>query len=229
MFTVSQIRTIQGALIQLNSVAARDALRTETALQKEVRRSNDALTGLRLVTARTSQFGEAQGVLFRYRSDPVHLSHLILADNRGPTTALDLKLPEKENRPTLLDLHYANTQRRAEGTAHYFFFGALTVHNDPEFNYTLLKRKDAHMETLAVLLYALNLRVEDLPYPDGRKLSTLDAFKKLGIRYVGELVQRDVHELQDVLDAMEWITIKSILKNLNLVPGTHIPQWRPPR
>ncbi len=126
-----------------------------------------------------------------------------------------------------MGLHYFI--RRQPSVAYYFFSGALTTYENARFEYSRLKRRTNYYSQLSELLYTLNTPVANLPYPKGRKLSTLDAFKKMNIRYVGDLVRRSSEELEARLGKTGWITVRSILQGLRLQAGAPIPGWRSPK
>jgi hypothetical protein len=171
-----------------------------------------------------------RGLLFRYKHDPEFRVHLTLPDNREAPKALHLELRKTELRPTLLGLHYVHGTHRRAATAYYLLAGGLEVHDTPGFEYSKLKRKTRFLEDVSRLLFTLNTPVAALDqYPKGKKLAIVDRLKKIDVHYVGELVRKKPEELQAALGSTYWSTVQSILRNLRLVPGSPVPQWRAPR
>jgi hypothetical protein len=229
MLSVAQIRTVQGLLAPLLASPARSRAGLNDTLQLAAQLPEQELADCRLVDLTAKPSVTTAAVFFRRSSDPAHLAHLIPADNREPPEALHLALAADERRPTLVGLHYVHMTRRKAATARYLLVGALATYEDPDFEYSRLKRRSEPIERLAELLHKLDTPVADLPYPPGRKLSILDVFKKMEIHYVGELVRRTEGELKAHLNEMEWVTVKSILLGLKLPRDFPIPHWRPPR
>lgn len=230
MFSVAQIRGVQGVLAPLLAAHLRDLAGLNESIQLASEIRDTEVTDFRLVDLRAHPSVETSAVFFRRASDPAHVAHLIPPDNREPPSALHIALAENERHPTLVSLHYVHMTRRKANVARYLLAGALATYEDPDFEYSRLKRKSEPIELLAELLYKLNTPVADLPYPAGRKLSILDTLrKKMDIRYVGDLIRHTEEELKANLSEMEWITVKSILLGLKLLPGAPISQWRPPQ
>ncbi|HSA59324.1 MAG TPA: hypothetical protein VLJ37_06525 [bacterium] len=229
MLSVTQIRNIQGLLAPLLAADARERVGLNDTLQLASQLPDPEIVDCRLVDLRAKPSVETAAVYFRRQSDPAHSAHLIPADNREPPTAMHIALGENERYPTLVGLHYVHMTRRKAGVARYLLVGALATYEDPDFEYSRLKRLSEPIEQLAAFLYNLNTPVADLPYPTGRKLSILAAFKKMEIRYVGELARRSEDDLKALLSEMEWITVRSILLGLKLPQGLPIPHWKPPR
>ena len=228
MFSVAQIRNVQSVLAPLLAAPLRDRAGLNEVVQLAAQIPDPEIVDCRLVDLRAKPSVETSAVFFRRASDPSHAAHLILPDNREPPSALHIALAENERHPTLVGLHYVHMKRRKANVARYLLVGALATYEDPAFEYSRLKRRSEPLEQLAELLFRLNTPVADLPYPPGRKRSILDVFKKMEIRYVGDLVRRTEEELKAPLNEMEWITVKSILLGLKLLPGVPIPQWRHP-
>ena len=226
------LRTVQGLIADLSLLALTGGDSLNRALQTALPRAEDRITSLRFVDVDARNRPQARGLLFQLNSDPKALSRLILPENKRPSPALHLDLPFDGTQPMLVDLLYASGARQKKASvANYFFSGALATYEDTRYGYTLV-RNEKHdrrdVERLAEFFRILNLRVQDLPYPAGRKLLILDAFKRMEIRWVGDLVQYDAEQLKQNMGSVEWITVRSILKGLHLEPGTSIPQWRRP-
>jgi hypothetical protein len=229
MFSVTQIRGIQGAMAVLCSAADVELNGAHQRLVDAVQLPQREVSALRLVPVHIPSTNAIRGLLIRYRDEPAHVTHLLPPDNREAPSALRLALPEGERMPTWLGLHYVHMTRRKATATYYLYSGGLATFQDPDFEYSRLRRKNPDSEELAALLYTLNTPVTELPYPAGRKLSILEVFKKSGIRLVGDLVRRDAEDLKSRLNGMEWITVQSILRGLGLQPGTPIPQWKAPK
>lgn len=229
---VSQLQTIQGLISDLSLLALNGADAFHQALQATLPRPDDQIAAFRFVDVDAANRMQARGLLFQLHSDPKALSRLILPENGNPAAALHLALPFDGDQPMLVDLLYlAGGRRRKVDVASYFFSGALATYEDPRYGYTLVRSEKHHrseVERLAELFRILNQPVQNLPYPAGRKLLILDIFKRLNIRRVGDLVQYDAEQLKRNLGAIEWVTVRSILKGLRLEPGSSIPQWRRP-
>lgn len=231
---LSHLRTIQGLISDLSGLALTNAVDLNRTLQQTLPKTDDQVTSLRFVDVTARGLATARGILFTVHSDPKTLSRLILPDNRHPA-AMEISQPANAGNktatdPMLVDLFYGGggKRRKTVDVAHYFFSGALTAYEDKSFGYTLLAERSQKVEQLAFLFHTLDMRVENLPFRPGRKQATVDLLKSLGIAYVGDLVQRDADALQKELGDFEWKAIGSMLKALNLKPGTPIPQWRRP-
>lgn len=227
MFSIGQIRAVQARLLQASGLDVPEALPYYETIRGDVELPDQTLD-LAIIDVGLKGGGETRGLAMYCHSDPKYLARLILPENQASMPGLRLGFGGKEPHPTLVGLHFVHAKRRSVDEAWYLFFGALTFHRDPVHGYGLIQERSGLYEGIAKLLYTLNRRVEDLPFPEGRILSLREAFERMGIRYVGELVQREPAELERKLRALDWVTVKAILQKLGLAPGTPIKQWKPP-
>lgn len=230
MFSIAQIRGLQGAMTALGTTAAAQKTPLYQTLIGTLALEGRELERSRLLSVCTAEAPAVRGLLFRYKDDPEFRAHLTLPDNRRAPLALHLELRKTEQRPTLLGLHYVHGTRRRAVTAYYLLAGALDVYDTPGFEYSKLKRKTHFVEDVSRLVYTLNTPMAALDlYPKGKKLAIVDRLQKIDVHYVGELVSKKPEELQAALGSTYWSTVQSIFRSLRLLPGSTYPQWRAPR
>lgn len=229
MFSVAQIRALQSGLSAVLSVRPGAPSPAYQSLQTALTAAGGSIASSRILSVSYPDAPKLRGLLFRYETDAASAARLILPGNREAPASLHLDLPKSENRPTLLELSYIHMTRRKAAAAHYLLAGGLDAFPDSDFEYSRQARRTESLALFSELLYRLNTPVADLPYPKGRKVAIVDALKKLGVTYVGELVRKDESALRGALGEMGWITIRSIIQNWKLAFGIPIPQWRAPR
>lgn len=224
------LRTVQGLMADMSLLALNQATKLNQVLQRAVTPS-DPIETLRFVGVEVRGEARVTGLIFRTKTDAATLARLVLPHNRKPSPSLHLELPFDGTQPMRLDLHYlGGGKQRLTHVAHYFFSGALSTYPEDAHGYTRIRNKGEleHFDQAAAALRILNMKVDRLPYPKGHKRSIVDAFAKMNIAFVGDLIQRSEDEITSHLGASEAIVVRSLLNGFRLGLGLSIPQWRRP-